>query len=883
MSFTAGSRLGPYEIVAPIGAGGMGEVFRARDTRLDRSVAIKVLPSHLSSDPQLRERFDREARAISALNHPNICTLHDVGQQNGISYIVMELLEGESLADRLARGPLAIPETLEYGAQIAAGLDKAHRHGVVHRDLKPANVVITKSGAKLLDFGLAKMAASAFVMDAPTEQQKPLTAEGTILGTFQYMAPEQLEGLEADARTDIFSFGAVLYEMVTGRRAFEGKTKTSLIAAIVDRDPPPVTSVQPFSPPALERLIRTCLAKDPEERWQSARDVLLQLRAIASSSAEAAVAIPARGRWRRERIAWLVAAVAATATIAAFVVTRRAPAPPAQPFYASLAPPSGSEFLLSGPHTGAITISPDSRLMTFVAPAEDGIQRLWVRELHSGRSHALAGTERAQYPFWSPDSRQIGFFVNRKLRTISAEGGPSVDVCTVREPRGGTWGPDGTILFTPHWRDPIFKVAATGGEPVAVTTVNAARNETTHRWPLFLPDGRHFLYFAGSHTSAETSGDNAIYLGSLDGGEPRLLLRARSNVAYAAGYLLFLREQKLVAQKFDTESLQILGQPIPIADGVRYEKGFFQAVFAASDSVLIYQTGGSETRSVLNWVDRAGENIGTLAPANIYFDLEISPDGRSAAVAVGDPSDIWIFDLGRGVRSRLTSDPWGENSVLWAPDSKSVLYDNDRNVQADVFRQTVGPAPETVVLADPDVHEKPLDFSRDGRFMVVSHARADATSGSDLWIHPTAPAAKPFAYVATPFEEWDARLSPDSSFVAYVSNESGRDEVYVATFPEPAGKWVISTEGGSAPRWRGDGRELFYVAPNGAIVSVPIVSDEPFTAGTAKTLFRIPIFFGPEASYDVTADGQRFLVSQPEPKQEEPVTVVVNWTSRLPD
>lgn len=882
-----GARLGPYEISGTLGAGGMGEVYRARDTRLARDVAIKVLPSAVSSHPELRARFQREARSISQLNHPNICTLFDVGHHDGTDYLVMELLEGESLADRLARGPLPLPEVLRLGAQISEALAAAHRQGITHRDLKPGNVMLTRSGAKLLDFGLAK-AARAVVDSSPDAEtfqvagsERPLTGRGALIGTFQYMAPEQLEGLEADARTDIFALGSVLYEMVTGTRAFDGKTRTSVIAAIVDRDPPPITSVQPLTPRDLEDVIRTCLAKDPEDRWQNAQDVAIQLRRIAGGVTDVPAAAAVRGM--RERAAWLIAAAAvvAAAILVPLYLSARSAEVSQDPIYAAVPAPSKTELTFDGPAAGAVTLSPDGKWMTFQGLDAEGGWQLWLRRTDTGEVRTLAGTEGAEYPFWSPDSRQIGFFRDRKLRTVSVEGGVSVEVCDVREPRGGSWSSDGVILFTPHWRDPIYRVPATGGKPEPVTRIDTGRNETTHRWPLFLPDGKHFLYLAGSHTADATSGDNAVYLASLDDLTPRLLLRARSNVVYAAGHLLFLRGQKLVAQRFDTSSLRLDGEPVPLADGVRYERGFFQGVFAASDRVLVYQGGGAESKSQMNWISRTGEPLGAASGAEVFFDVSISPDGKMAAAAIGDPADLWLFDFERGSRHRFTFDVWQELSPRWSPDSKSVLYWSDRKVQVDVLRKEVGGGGETLFLDDERLHEKPLDWSVDGRYVAVSKAPADEGGAGDIWIHSFDEGPQPFLYNGTPFDELQARFSPDMSKLAFVSNESGRYEVYVDSFPRPGRRVVVSSGGGLSPRWRADGGELYYVAPNGAMMAVATPPLDPFEPGVPRELFRVPIVFAPEPFYDVTADGERFLINQPEDVEQAPLTMIVNWRSLL--
>ena len=877
----SGSRLGPYDISGHIGAGGMGEVYRARDTRLERDVAIKVLPATLNAHPELRSRFQREARAISQLNHPHICTLHDVGQENGIDYIVMEMLEGESLAARIERGPLPLGEVLRYGAQIAEALGAAHARGIVHRDLKPGNVMLTRSGAKLLDFGLAKT-VSGFVASSPEAEtthlapsDPPLTGRGTLVGTFQYMAPEQLEGLDADARTDIFALGALLYEMVTGKRAFDGKTRTSVIAAIVDRDPPPIRLVQPLSPKALEELIRICLAKDPDDRWQNARDVAIQLRALGGGEDDATTTTRA-ARWRGW-IGWAAAAVAIAALAAVLFGARSSDA---RPVYSAVAPPDGVRLAFEGPGAGSISLSPDGGWMTFDAVGEDGVPRLWLRRVSNGELRTLPGTEGAVYPFWSPDSRQIAFFSNRKLRTMSIDGGTAVDVCDVNEPRGGSWSRDGVIVFTPHWRDPIYRVPATGGTPVPLTKLDASRNETTHRWPLFLPDGKHFLYLAGNHTAAQTSGDNAIYLASLDGSAPRLLFRARSNVVHAGDHLIFLRGQELVAQAFDARSLQLKGEPIRLAEGVRYERGFFQGVFAASERLLMYQGGPTESKSLLKWVSREGKPLQTLGDADVYFDVVLSPDGKSAAVAIGDPADLWLLNLERGSRTRFTFDAWSELSPRWSPDSRSLLFGSDRNVQVDILRKEVGSSSESLLLSDEKIHERPLDWSLDGRFIVVSKIRDDGRSGSDIWIHHADSSAPPFPFAATPYDEPDARFSPDGRSLAYVSNESGRHEVYIDRFPDAGSKTLVSSNGGNGPRWRKDGGELYYVAPNGAVMVVPMTGPDRAVPGSPLEIFRAPIVAVPDPFYDVSPDGTQFLLNWGE-TEEAPLTMVVDWLSLL--
>ncbi|HVG24747.1 MAG TPA: protein kinase, partial [Thermoanaerobaculia bacterium] len=879
---SSGTRLGPYEIVAPLGAGGMGEVYRARDTRLDRTVAIKVLPQAFASNANLKQRFEREARVISQLSHPNICTMHDVGAQDGVDYIVMEYLEGETLADRLTKGPLPLDKAIRYAIEIADALDKAHRQGIVHRDLKPANVMLTRSGAKLLDFGLAKPAAPAVDGDAAT-MQKSLTAEGTIIGTFQYMAPEQLEGMNADARTDIFAFGALLYEMLTGKRAFEGKTRTSVIAAIVEREPPPISQFQPLTPPPLERLVRHCLAKDPDERWQTAHDLLLELRGVAESGSSAAIPAPLAARRRgRERVAWIVAALAAVAAIAAGLAAWRMRRAPEEVLRTSIVAPAETRISSSGDASAGVTISPDGKYVTFVGPA-NGVSRLWVRRVDQWSAQPLAGTDDAAYPFWSPDSKEIGFFANRQLKRIPAAGGAVVTITRdVRDSRGATWGANDVIVYSHHWRSPLYRISANGGNATAVTKLDESRRETTHRYPRFLPDGEHFLYLAGSHTAEATSGENAIFVGSVRAGEqPKLLLRARSNAAYAAGHLLFWRDGKLLAQRFDLDALALEGEPRVIADDVRYEKGFFRAIFDVSnEGTLVLVRGATQSISELVWFDRSGKRLGTVGEPDDFFDVRISPDGNQALVAVGDPADLWAYDLRRNVRTRITFGAFNEQTPVYAPDGKSVLYANDASTLYDTFRRslTAGSA-EAPFIAEKGLNEYPWDWG--GGYVVYEREDlARATTLSDLWAMPEN-GGKPFPVVETPALDSGARISPDGRWLAYTSLESGRAEVYVTTFPRPTGKWQVSQGGGGSPTWRGDGREIYYIDTDG-ILAVPVSSGATFDAGTPSLLFRTNIKILPPPFYDVTADGQRFLVNTMLfHGREEPITLVRNWQKEL--
>src|SRR5579863_2378248 len=628
MPLAAGTKLGPYEIQSPLGAGGMGEVYRARDTRLDRTVAIKILPSHLSNNPEAKQRFDREARAISSLTHPNICTLHDVGHQDGIDYLVMEFLEGETLADRLHKGPLPLEQVFRYGIEICDGLEKAHGSGVVHRDLKPGNIMLTKAGAKLMDFGLAKSfiaspvspsSSLTMTMSTPVGSH-PLTQQGTVVGTFQYMSPEQVEGKEADARSDIFALGAVLYEMATGKRAFEGKTAASVMAAVLERDPAPISSFQALTPPAFERLVKICLAKDPDERWQTAHDVKLQLKQIAeggSQTSAPALTIPQRGR--RNLLLWAVTAVlavvAASALMFAFFQTRKE----LPVLRLAITPPPKTQFNLSGDYGGPAVISPDGGEVVFSA-ISGGVSQLYVRALNSLTFQPLPGTEGAMFPFWSPDSRSIAFFTSDKLKRIEIGGAAPVAVCDASFGRGGSWGPDGTIIAALTYNNGIYRVSASGGAPTLITKVDNAEY-TSHRWPSLLPDGKHFLYIAVNHT-APTSPATAVFIASVDGRENRLLFHTFSSAIYAFGHLLSMRDNSLVAQPFDPGSEKFTGDPVVLADNVHYDFALWRAnLSVSSNGTLVYASGTTTGNEVLTWYDRTGKALGTVGELSAFQEL----------------------------------------------------------------------------------------------------------------------------------------------------------------------------------------------------------------------------------------------------------------------
>ncbi len=696
MSLAAGAKLGPYEVVGPLGAGGMGEVYRAKDTRLDRSVAIKVLPTHLAENAEAKSRFDREAKTISSLNHPNICTLHDVGHQDGVDYLVMELLDGETLADRLKKGALPTEQVLRYGVELCEGLERAHKSGVIHRDLKPGNIMLTKAGAKLMDFGLAKanaaaVAASGSSMTMPAHTSHPLTAAGSVVGTFQYMAPEQVEGAEADARSDIFALGAVLYEMATGKRAFEGKTAASVIAAVLERDPEPISVVKPMSPAGLDRVVKACLVKDPEERIQTVHDVKLQLKWIAESGSQSGTSsshLFAEGanRWGTRRsgwgsrlrsrgTAWVVAALAILIAVGA-IAFHLSNQKPEHVLVAQVDMPAGLTLNSTGDTSGAPVISPDGSHLVFSAIGEGG-NRLYVRSLDNASVTPLPGTENANFPFWSPDSRSIGFFALGKLKRTDILGGTPVDVCEAPNARGGAWGKDGTIVFAPNFNSGLQRVASTGGTPAELVKLDEPKH-TTYRWPYFLPDGKHFLYLAANHNQA-TGPNNQIFVASLDGKENRPLFQSLSNAIYASGHLLFVRASGLMAQPFDPATAQFIAKasPILLKDHAQVDGTLWRAMITASDTgTLLYQTGGSALKMQLTWFDRSGKLLSTIEESDgALYQVQLSPDGKKLALVVGDvKGTLETYDLVGKKKTRLTFGDVDDRNPVWSPDGSQIAY-----------------------------------------------------------------------------------------------------------------------------------------------------------------------------------------------------------------
>jgi len=882
MALATGTKLGPYEVQSPLGAGGMGEVYRARDTRLERDIAIKVLPANLSSDPNLRQRLEREGKAVSKLAHPHICTLHDIGHQDGVDFLVMELVEGETLERRLLKGPLPPEQTIRFSAQIADALAHAQKLGIVHRDLKPSNVMLTKTGAKLMDFGLAKESSPAPLADSLTEMtlgQEKLTVEGTIVGTFQYMAPEQLEGREADGRTDIFALGAVIYEMATGKPAFAGKSHASLIAAILSSEPQSMAALQPMTPPALERVVRKCLAKDPEGRWQSASDLASELNWIAEegSRAAAVVRVPARRR-KWERASWLLAATFFLLMIAAGAAWWAGTGKrPSAMYFHSPVPFAAND----------IALSPDGRMLAMVSysgPVSDYV--LWTYEVGGRRTASLEGTKGASYPFWSPDGRFIGFFADGKLKKVDLAGGQVQVLCDAPNGRGGAWNRDGVIVFSPDAIGNIglSRVSSQGGAPIEMTRPDPKRLETSHRWPVFLPDGKHFLYLAANFTGHREM--NAIFMGSLDSQERRLILSTSANAAYAEpGYLLYMRDQTLVAQPFDRRRYVLSGEPHNVSDEVLYFPQVDRAVFSVSNGdVLVTQTGKGASLSQLAWFDRSGEPAGAVGAPGWYNNVRLSPDGRRIATDQTDVDgrniDIWVHEPARGSATRLTFDPAMDYAPVWSPDGKQILFGSSRRLGFRLYLKNAddsSPEGEVVDLGS-DWQISAWDWSRDSKNVLLR-------KGNELW-YITWPerVAKPLLQA-----KWtvrNAQFSPDGRWMAYASNETGNWEIYVSPFPSANGKWQVSSAGGQEPRWRQDGKELFYLSADGKMMAVAVTAGPSFAAGSPVALFqthrRQPVSSLDVFSYDVSGDGQRFLIdAKVDEANAAPLSVLLNWASEM--
>jgi eukaryotic-like serine/threonine-protein kinase len=891
MTLAAGTKLGRYEIRSQLGAGGMGEVYLARDPKINRDVAIKVLPAAVSSDAERLRRFEQEVQATGKLNHPNILAVYDVETHDGAPFVVYELLEGETLRQRLRGGALSSRKAIDYGLQIANGLIAAHEKGIVHRDLKPENIFITQDGrVKILDFGLAKLTEAVQNIEIQTEVlTRKVTDPGAVMGTAGYMSPEQVRGQRVDHRSDVFSLGLILYEMLSGRRAFHGDSAVETLNAILKEDPPELSGSDGHINPALERVVLHCLEKNPTQRFQSAGDVAFALESLSglSSSRTLADEVKATAAHRETRawLPWVIAAALLVALIAtlpfAIGYFRRTTT---EEGLVRLSVSLPDKAVMSGTTPG-LAISPDGRQIAFVAMHE-GQNLLWVRPLDSFTARPLAGTEGGGSPvppFWSPDSRFIGFFGGGKLQKIDASGGPAQTLCDMPTARGGTWNRDGVILIGTT-ASSLYRVSQAGGDPTPVTTLDQSRFEASHRWPYFLPDGRHFLFFIRS-AKVENTG---VYIGALDSKETRQLLPNVLNAAYAPpGFLIFPRNETLMAQPFDANELKLTGEQVPVAEHVAFNSGLGRGSFSVSETgVLAFRTGGGQIDQPL-WFDRSGKQIGALSEPGVYFNLALSPfDEKQVAVDRTDSqtgtNDIWLFDLTRnGVSSRFTTDPAGDSYPVWSPDAKRIVWGSVRTGSWSLYEKSAsGGGSEEVILAS--VEEKvPDDWSRDGQFIV--YESFNSKTKWDLSIFRTADKTTS-PLLQSDFNERQAQFSPDGKYIAYTSDKSGSAAVYVQTFPLSGSEWRISTGIGAQPRWGRDGRELFYIGPDRKLMVAEVKLAPSFQVGVPKPLFdtRVPTITDFRNHYVVTSDGQRFLInSMTEERGSTPIDIVKNWTALL--
>ncbi len=903
MALALGTKLGPYEIVAPLGAGGMGEVFRARDTRLDRTVAIKILSPHLSDDPTLRQRFEREARAISSLNHPHICVLYDVGHQDGTDFLVMEYLEGETLSKRLDKGPLPLAQVLKYGVEIADALDKAHRQNIVHRDLKPGNIMLTASGAKLLDFGLAKAApplAAGATLTAAATRTTPVTQRGTVVGTFQYMSPEQVEGRDVDARSDIFSFGSVLYEMVTGLRAFPGKSQLSVASAILEKDPEPISKLQPLAPPALDRTIRVCLAKDPEDRWQTARDLLLELKWISEGGSQAGVPAPvASQRKVRERLAWLAAAALAVAAVIAAAGWWRADrtstvAAPLIRLDAELSPGTAIDRF-----RGAfLALSADGTRIVVAESEPSGKWHLAARSLDQTQFAPLFGADRGRAPFFSVNGQWIAFFADGKLKKIPAQGGAPVTLCDIPGfPRGASWGDDGNIVVAFNdGATGLVRVPSGGGVPTALTQLSKEKGETAHGWPQVLPGSQAVLFTAYGTGSFD---DGEIVIVSLKTGERKTVYRGGFFGRYlSSGHLVFLRQNTLYAAPFDLKRLALTAAPQPVIEEVNSNvRGGGDFDFSRNGTFVYVSSKGPSLKREIAWLDSKGQTKPLQEPPGNYESQRISPDGKRLAfeLAAGPvQADIWVKDLERGTVSRLTHLAGRSNVPLWTPDGRGIVFHTAFHQASGIYWVRADGMGEPQLLMGANGKPSfPSSISPDGKRLAYTQYGTDIRL--EIWTAPIEGDSdhprlgKPEAFLRTSFSEHYPVFSPDGRWLAYASNESGTEEVYVRAFPGQGGKLQISASGGSYPIWSRKEHKLFFLTPDWRIMVLDYaVNGGSFVPGKPEMWSpRSLVYVGGIYPYDIAPDGKRFAVvldtAAPEEEQRrtESVMVLLNFFDEL--
>ena len=893
-----GQTISHYKILEKLGEGGMGVVYKARDTNLDRDVALKFLPSHLSASEQDKARFIQEAKAASALNHPNVCTIHDIQEHDLQMFIVMEFVDGQTLREK--KEAISFKQAIDIGIQIADGLAAAHEKGIVHRDIKPENIMIRKDGiAQIMDFGLAKLRGNV----------SRLTKEGSTVGTVGYMSPEQVQGRDADHRSDIFSLGVLLYELFPGQPPFKGVHETALAYEIVNVDAAPMSSVKPEIDPSLDAIILECLEKDLNERAQSVKQVSIDLKRFKRESSKQRVSriTAAREayspttqrpsatleaerrfmvfqRFKRDPVAWsfvallLLGAVVFAGMYFSFSSVEK------QIVRSFIPPPEKANFHFYGFAAGPPVVSPDGHRIAFVAVTADGQSMLYVRSLDALTARPLAGTEDAHYPFWSPDNKFIGFFAQGKLKKIDASGGPPVSIADALNARGGSWNNDGNILFVPGAVTPVYLVSATGGTPAEVTKLDSSRMENSHRWPYFLSDGKHFLYFARTvAVGAEAEGD-ALYIASIDSKVNKILVGTSANAAYASGYLLFTRGFTLMAQRLDESDLELKGEPFAIADSVLNDAGFNLAVFSASQNgILVYQSGRAQAGARLVYVDRSGKEVGLVGDLIEHYSPRISPDGKKVVVNIFDPKfriqNLWIYELGRGIKTRFTSGLASDFQPIWSPDGSSIVFNSIRKGKDNLYKKPSSGVGIEEILYESNENQTATDWLYDGKVIVFNRDGGSGTR-TDIWILPLFRDKKPFVFLQTRFNEWGARFSPNGQWIAYTSDETGENEIYIRPFPGPGSAVKVSIAGGDAPALGRDGRELFYISKDNKVMAAEVQQTSSGVAvKSVRPLFARSPFM---TDYDVFADGQRFLMNRLiEPQSSAPITLVVNWDAEL--
>jgi eukaryotic-like serine/threonine-protein kinase len=889
MSLTPGTRLGPYEILSPLGAGGMGEVYHARDTKLGRDVAIKVLPDELFEDKERVARFEREARALASLNHPAIAVIHAFEEISGRHLLVQEFLEGETLRERLRAGALPARKALDIAAQIARGLAAAHEKGVVHRDLKPENLFVTKDGhVKILDFGLARqIALPTDASDTTSPTLARPTEQGVILGTVAYMSPEQVRGLPVDHRADIFAFGCVLYEMVSGRRPFAGQSAVETMHAILRDEAPELPAGVRESAPGCARLIATCLAKDPRERWQSAADLARELSWLGEDQRRSGAAPAASRRHPARWLPWAMAVLGAAIAVIAVLASKGLTRLPEHVIRFSMLPPEKTRFERNAAGV-TLASSPDGRSIALLG-SSGGRTAVWLWSVAEGAATRLADTDGAASLFWSPDGLSVGFFAEGKLKKVAVSGGPAQVLCEALG-NAGTWSTNGVILFSEiigGEREGIYRVSAEGGKPAKLTLADGASADATRVWPVFLPDGTHFLYVRGAFRGAIE--DYRVCVGQLESPEATCLMQSDSRVEYAPpGRLLFVRKGTLLTQPFDAGERRVSGQPAPIADRIAAVGPTGSADFATSADgrLLVYRHGVPPSRLV--WMDRSGRQVGSIGEPGYFGLVRISPDGGRLVTEVEKPAtggrDLWLYDLSTGIGSRLTFDPVSAGWPVWSPDGGRVAFGSGRRGPPDIYVKDLGgPLAEKLLFGAPGL-QAPSDWTRDGRFIAYVDYSPIRKAHSQIWLLPMTGEPKPVRLDESPFSEYKPRFSPDSRFIAFVSEESGQPEVYVAAVDGAGRKQRVSPAGGSLPCWSADGKELFFQAGDNVLMTVAVRLGQDIQFSVPKPLFSLPPFppFPLAADYDVSHDGQRFLINLgTERASQPPLIVTLGWQQRL--